>query len=56
MGISEEQVFENVRIILVEPQHPGNIGASARAMKNMGFNDLWLVVHDFAKDHIALCL
>jgi rRNA methylase len=36
-------VFENVRIILVEPQHPGNIGAGARAMKNMGFNDLWLV-------------
>ena len=34
--ISEEQVFENVRIILVEPQHPGNIGAGARAMKNMG--------------------
>ena len=36
-------MFENVRIILVEPQHPGNIGASARAMKNMGFNDLRLV-------------
>ena len=36
-------MFENVRIILVEPQHPGNIGAGARAMKNMGFNDLWLV-------------
>ena len=36
-------MFENVRIILVEPQHPGNIGASARAMKNMGFSDLRLV-------------
>ena len=36
-------MFENVRIILVEPQHPGNIGAGARAMKNMGFNDLCLV-------------
>ena len=36
-------MFENLRIILVEPQHPGNIGAGARAMKNMGFNDLWLV-------------
>ena len=36
-------MFENVRIILVEPQHPGNIGAGARAMKNMGLNDLWLV-------------
>ena len=36
-------MFENVRIILVEPQHPGNIGASARAMKNMGFTNLRLV-------------
>ena len=22
-----------IRIVLVEPQHPGNVGASARAMK-----------------------
>ena len=32
-----------VRIVLVEPSHPGNIGAVARAMKNMGVLDLWLV-------------
>ncbi|MDC1329303.1 tRNA (cytosine(32)/uridine(32)-2'-O)-methyltransferase TrmJ, partial [Pseudomonadales bacterium] len=25
-----------VRIVLVETSHPGNIGAAARAMKNMG--------------------
>ena len=25
----------NIRIVLVEPSHPGNIGAVARAMKNM---------------------
>lgn len=31
------------RIVLVEPQHPGNIGAVARAMKNMGLNELHLV-------------
>ena len=31
------------RIVLVEPQHPGNIGAVARAMKNMGLSDLHLV-------------
>lgn len=31
------------RIVLVEPQHPGNIGAAARAMKSMGLNDLVLV-------------
>ena len=33
----------NVRIILVGTTHPGNIGAAARAMKNMGLNDLVLV-------------
>jgi TrmH family RNA methyltransferase len=33
----------NIRIVLVEPSHPGNIGAVARAMKNMGLEDLVLV-------------
>jgi len=32
-----------VRIILVGTTHPGNIGAAARAMKNMGLTDLMLV-------------
>lgn len=32
-----------VRIVLVETSHPGNIGASARAMKTMGLDDLVLV-------------
>ncbi|MGD2168293.1 MAG: RNA methyltransferase [Gammaproteobacteria bacterium] len=32
-----------VRIVLVEPTHPGNIGAVARAMKTMGLADLALV-------------
>lgn len=32
-----------VRIVLVETSHPGNIGASARAMKTMGLEDLVLV-------------
>lgn len=30
-------------IVLVDPKHPGNIGATARAMKNMGLEDLRLV-------------
>ncbi len=33
----------NVRVILVGTTHPGNIGATARAMKNMGVTDLVLV-------------
>ena len=31
------------RIVLVDPNHPGNIGAVARAMKNMGLDELHLV-------------
>lgn len=33
----------NIRIVLVGTTHPGNIGATARAMKNMGLSDLALV-------------
>jgi TrmH family RNA methyltransferase len=32
-----------IRIVLVDTTHPGNIGASARAMKNMGLDSLVLV-------------
>lgn len=34
---------DNISFVLVEPKDPGNIGASARAMKNMGFAKLELV-------------
>jgi len=32
-----------VRTVLVDTSHPGNIGAVARALKNMGLHELWLV-------------
>lgn len=35
--------FESIRIVLVETTHPGNIGATARAMKTMGLRRLYLV-------------
>jgi len=35
--------LENLSIILVEPQHPGNIGMVCRAMANFGVSDLRLV-------------
>ena len=38
-----EEAFSNIRIVLVEPTHPGNIGAAARAMKTMGLRRLYLV-------------
>lgn len=33
----------NISFVLVEPREAGNIGAAARAMKNMGFGNLCLV-------------
>lgn len=36
-------ILSNIRIVLVQTSHPGNIGATARAMKNMGLSDLALV-------------
>ncbi|HXN11401.1 MAG TPA: RNA methyltransferase [Steroidobacteraceae bacterium] len=33
----------SVRIVLVETSHPGNIGAAARALKNMSLDELVLV-------------
>ena len=32
-----------LRIVLVEPQEAGNVGAVARVMKNFGFDELWIV-------------
>lgn len=35
--------LQNIKIILVETTHPGNIGAAARAMKNMCLENMVLV-------------
>lgn len=43
--------FSNIRIVLVNTSHPGNIGGAARAMKNMGLERLYLVEpQDFPSD------
>lgn len=36
-------MLENIRVVLVETSHAGNIGSAARAMKTMGLSDLVLV-------------
>ncbi len=36
-------MLANIRIVLVNTSHPGNIGAAARAMKTMGLSELYLV-------------
>ena len=33
----------SLRIVLVEPQEAGNVGAAARVMKNFGLEELWIV-------------
>ena len=38
-----ESQLDRVRIVMVYTSHPGNIGAAARAMKNMGLSKLVLV-------------
>jgi tRNA (cytidine32/uridine32-2'-O)-methyltransferase len=41
-------MLPNIRIVLVNPSHPGNVGAAARAMKTMGLSRLHLVEpHDY---------
>lgn len=40
-------MLDRIRIVLVNTTHPGNIGATARAMKNMGLSDLCLVEPKF---------
>lgn len=35
--------LEHIRVVLVQPTHPGNVGATARAMANMGVTRLVLV-------------
>lgn len=35
--------LENIRVVMINTSHPGNIGAAARVMKNMGLSRLYLV-------------
>jgi len=44
------QILSAIRIVLVGPQVPGNIGAAARAMKTMGLSHLVLVHPEASPD------
>ena len=39
-------MLDNLTVVLVNPSHPGNIGATARAMKTMGITRLAIVEPD----------
>jgi tRNA (cytidine32/uridine32-2'-O)-methyltransferase len=47
-------VAAHIRFVLVGTQHPGNIGAAARAMKTMGLGRLVLVAPEKPLDEVAL--
>ncbi|MFD2228843.1 RNA methyltransferase [Alkalimarinus sediminis] len=46
-------MYSNVRIVMMNTSHPGNIGAVARAMKNMGLAELCLVAPKSFPDIVA---
>lgn len=49
-------MLQSIRIVLVEPSHPGNIGATARAMKTMGLASLILVNPQVRPDAQSIAL
>jgi TrmH family RNA methyltransferase len=38
-----QAIFDQIRVVLCQTSHPGNIGSTARAMKTMGLSRLYLV-------------
>lgn len=43
IDINVPKNLKNIRVILLEPREPGNIGSVARAVKGMGLSQLYLV-------------
>ena len=50
---SRASPLDRVRVVLVAPSHPGNVGAAARAMLAMGLSRLALVAPSRYPDHEA---
>lgn len=51
--MSHSLELDRLSIVLVQPTHPGNIGATARAMKTMGLHQLTLVAPSCFPHHDA---
>ena len=41
--MNADSPLANIRVVLSHTSHPGNIGASARAMRTMGLHELYLI-------------
>lgn len=52
--MNSNNALSAIRIVLLETSHPGNIGAVARAMKNMGLSSLYLVKPKYFPDEVAI--
>ena len=50
------QILDNIKVVLCDTSHQGNIGSSARAMKTMGINNLVLVNPKEKPDDHAVAL
>lgn len=49
-------MLDNIRVVLIETSHSGNIGSAARAMKTMGLSQLYLVAPKQPIDEQAIAL
>lgn len=47
--MNQSDFADRIKVVLMRTTHPGNVGAVARAMKNMGLNQLNLVNPEFNK-------
>jgi tRNA (cytidine32/uridine32-2'-O)-methyltransferase len=43
LATARMNLLQSIRAVLIQPSHPGNIGGTARALKNMGLRRLYLV-------------
>jgi tRNA/rRNA methyltransferase len=55
-GGDRSHLLLRVRIVLVRPRGAANVGAAARAMKNMGLRDMVLVAPRFARPALAVTM
>ena len=51
-----ESTLQNIRIVMIQTSHTGNMGAAARAMKVMGLSDLCLVNPKSLPDDQAIAM
>lgn len=54
--MDNQKIFNNIRVVLCQTSHPGNIGSTARAMKTMGLSQLYLVNPKYFPDPQATSL